>query len=93
MRRWDIDFFFHLTASDLGHAACRLRRYWLCPWERATCDLTNPAFTDEDKAREFLEAFRAGIEAVTETKPEERKARARIPPYYPRSTEMEYAEK
>ena len=39
------------------------------------------------------EDFRTDIEAVTETKPEERKARARIPPYYPRSTEMEYAEK
>ena len=25
------------------------------------CDLTNPIFTDEDKAREFLEALRAAL--------------------------------
>jgi transposase-like protein len=49
------------------------RRFWSCPaWlhvvttlrsntvggKRAMCDLTNPAFTDEDKAREFLKAIR-----------------------------------
>jgi len=58
LRHCDIDFFFHLPRG------LRPATILACPWERATCDLINLAFTDEDKAREFLEAFRAGIEAV-----------------------------